>query len=159
MNNEHNSHNNHNNHNSRNNRPLAFFETLDGYVAVRYAATHITVEVGNLTHTFCHDTTLRKTLTEALNLTGTPKLLAIDQVVFHEAPLSSHEPDSTTVLNLLECTWTDFSRDNITVTANIAYDNSESDRERTFETIRYRQHLYKTQGVVEQKRAPYTYTV
>ena len=144
--------------------PLAFFETLHGYIAVRSSTDPRTVllqyvEPNNPTnpYTWTSQTggTLRQGLAASLGLDKAPKLLALDQVVFHEAPAGSHNPGVNIARDLLECQWSDLARDRITVTANLAFDNTEYDTQQTFNFIRNRQQVYQAQAILEKERAPY----
>jgi hypothetical protein len=145
-------------------KPLAFFETLNGYVVVRSSADSHTVflqyvETNRPSDPYVWTSqtggTLRQGLAASLGLDKAPKLLALDQVVFHEAPAGSHDPGVNIARDLLECRWSDLFRDRITVTANLAFDNTEYDTQQTFNFIRNRQQVYQTQALLERERAPY----
>jgi len=145
-------------------KPLAFFETLNGYVVVRSSADSHTVflqyvETNRPSDPYVWTSqtggTLRQGLAASLGLDKAPKLLALDQVVFHEAPVGSHRPGVNTVQDLLECRWADLSRDRITVTANLAFDESEHYTQQTHQHIRSRQQVYQTQAQVVKERIPY----
>ena len=143
--------------------PLAFFETLDGYVAVRWmkdsdsvllqynvlAAPSDPYKWLRLT-----DTTLRTSLAKVLDLELAPKLVALDQVVYNEPPLTAYSLPNVNQ-SVLENNWSDFARDRITLTANLAYDNSEYDAQLAFNEILNRQRLFKVQAQVDAIRRTY----
>lgn len=141
--------------------PLAFFETLDGYVAVRWSTDKVllqyvcTAEPGDPYRWVVQtDAPLRQSLANVLDIDCAPKLITLDCILFHEAPVGSHSPDSNQ--NLLDCMWSDLQRDKITVTANLAFDNSEHDIQVTFNNILNRQRLYKRLQAFERLRASYS---
>lgn len=143
--------------------PLAFFETLHGYIAVRAVngdtvlLQYVEPKSPSNPYTWTSQTggTLRQGLAASLGLDKAPKLLALDQVVFHEAPAGSHDPGVNIARDLLECRWSDLARDRITVTSNLAFDNTEYDTQQTFNFIRNRQQVYQAQAILERERAPY----
>ena len=146
-------------------KPLAFFETLTGYVAVRSSSTDPRtvflqyVEPNNPSnpYTWTSQTggTLRQGLAASLGLDKAPKLVALDRLMFHETPAGSHDPGVNIARDLLECQWSDLARDRITLTANLAFDNSEYDAQQTFNFIRNRQQVHQAQALLEKERAPY----
>ena len=145
-------------------KPLAFFETLTGYIAVRSSTDPRTVFLQYVEpakpsnpYVWISQTggTLRQGLAASLGLDKAPKLVALDRVLFHEAPAGSHDPGVNITRDLLECQWSDLARDRITLTANLAFDNSEYDAQQTFDFIRNRQNIHQAQALLEKERAPY----
>ena len=141
--------------------PLAFFETDDGYVVVRWSASlrraylqYVrTAEPGD-PYLWCvqTDAPVRQSLANVLDLDSMPKRVALDRLVFHEAPVGSHAVDG---LGFLESHWSDLVRDRITVTANLAFDNSDHDRQTAFNNILNRQLFYRQGAAFARLRAPY----
>jgi hypothetical protein len=83
-----------------------------------------------------------------------PKLVALDQVVYNEPPLTAYSLPNVNQI-VLENNWSDFARDRITLTANLAYDNSEYDAQLAFNEILNRQRIFKVQAQVDAIRRTY----
>jgi len=99
--------------------------------------------------------TLRQSLANVLGLDSMPKVVELDNVVYHEPPVSSHEP--VPARDVLECQWSDFARDRIVLTANLTFENSENENQHTFDILRHRQLMYSKMAALEKERNSYVH--